>query len=51
MGWCGAGSEGVGKVEELGPGTSGRLSPGQRVVSADWGLASWQQHIVIRCVP
>ncbi len=37
----------MGKVEELGPGTSGRLQKGQRVVSADWGLASWQQYIVV----
>mmetsp|Transcript_1051 Transcript_1051/g.3213 ORF Transcript_1051/g.3213 Transcript_1051/m.3213 type:complete len:338 (+) Transcript_1051:236-1249(+) len=42
------GSEGVGKVEELGPGTTGRLSKGQRVVAADWGKASWQQYIIIK---
>jgi NADPH:quinone reductase-like Zn-dependent oxidoreductase len=41
------GSEGVGVVEELGPGTSGRLAKGQRVVSADWGLASWQEYAAI----
>lgn len=43
-----AGSEAVGTVEELGPGTSGRLSKGQRVVSADWGLASWQQYVAVK---
>ena len=35
-------------MEELGPGASGRLSKGQRVVSADWGLASWQQYIAVK---
>jgi len=34
-------------VDELGPGTSGRLSKGQRVVSADWGLASWQEYAAV----
>ncbi len=35
-------------MEELGPGTSGRLSKGQRVVSADWGNASWQQYVAVK---
>lgn len=43
-----AGSEAVGTVEELGHGTSGRLSEGQRVVSADWGNASWQQYVAVK---
>jgi len=41
------GSEGVGVVEELGPGTSGRLAKGQRVVAANWGLTSWQEYAAV----
>lgn len=37
----------MGIVEELGPGTSGRLSKGQRVVAGDWGLTSWQEYAAI----
>lgn len=42
-----AGSEGVGVVEELGPGTTSRLSKGQRLVAGDWGLTSWQEYAAI----
>lgn len=41
------GSEGLGIVEELGPGTTNRLKVQQRVVSANWGQASWQQYVAV----
>jgi NADPH:quinone reductase-like Zn-dependent oxidoreductase len=37
----------VGVVEELGAGTSGRLSRGQRVVAANWGQAAYQEYVAI----
>ena len=42
-----AGAEAVGVVEELGPGTSGRLSKGQRVVAADWGQVTYQEYVAV----
>jgi NADPH:quinone reductase-like Zn-dependent oxidoreductase len=41
------GAEAVGVVEELGPGTSGRLSRGQRVVAADWGQVTYQEYVAV----
>ncbi|KAK9829662.1 hypothetical protein WJX72_007192 [[Myrmecia] bisecta] len=44
------GSEGVGKVEKVGPGVT-RVKPGQRVVAAPWptfhGQGTWQQYVVV----
>lgn len=37
----------MGVVEELGPGTSGRLSKGQRVVAADWGQVTYQEYVAV----
>ena len=34
-------------VEELGPGTTGRLSKGQRVVAADWGQVTYQEYVAV----
>jgi NADPH:quinone reductase-like Zn-dependent oxidoreductase len=34
-------------VEVLGPGTSGRLAMGQRVVAADWGEATYQEYVAV----
>lgn len=45
------GLDGVGRVEESGPGTSGQFSPGQRVVAVPWGTktgnGSWQQYATV----
>jgi NADPH:quinone reductase-like Zn-dependent oxidoreductase len=41
------GAEAVGVVEELGPGTSGRLTKGQRVVAADWGQVTYQEYVAV----
>lgn len=38
----------MGVIEELGPGTTSRLSIKQRDVSANWGLASWQQYVAVK---
>lgn len=37
----------MGVVEELGAGTSGRLTRGQRVVAANWGQAAYQEYVAI----
>ena len=37
----------MGVVEELGPGTSGRLTKGQRVVAADWGQVTYQEYVAV----
>ena len=42
-----AGAEAVGVVEELGPGTSKRLTKGQRVVAADWGQVTYQEYVAV----
>ena len=34
-------------VEALGPGTSGHLAKGQRVVAADWGEATYQEYVAV----
>ncbi|GIL55798.1 hypothetical protein Vafri_11325 [Volvox africanus] len=44
------GLEGAGEVAALGPGTTGRLSVGQRVVATNWrsaseGRGTWQQYV------
>lgn len=45
------GLEGTGKVAKLGPGTSGRIKEGQRVVATSWpsavGNGTWQQYVVV----
>ncbi|GFR51560.1 hypothetical protein Agub_g13980 [Astrephomene gubernaculifera] len=47
------GLEGTGQVAKLGPGCSGRLAEGQRVVAVNWrqaaeGNGTWQQFLVAR---
>lgn len=45
------GLDGVGRVEKMGPGTSGRFKQGQRVVAVPWntktGNGSWQQYATV----